>query len=84
MSLAQVRWHSPSTLAGLAPAQSGGDYPDVPESWNIFSIGRSPQDEDQLTEMLVWLVTAVPEVGSRIADLAFGFEPDPADLDVRT
>jgi len=43
---------------------------------NLFLLGRKPGLEDQLTEMLVWLVSAVPEVGDAIVQLAFG------DLDV--
>ena len=40
--------------------------------WNIFSIGRRKRNEDQLTEMLAWLVDAVPSVGRAIVGLAFG------------
>jgi hypothetical protein len=41
-------------------------------SWNLFRIGRRPADEDQLTEMLVWLAEAVPEVAEALLRLAFG------------
>jgi hypothetical protein len=47
-------------------------------SRNLFLLGRRPGFEDQLTEMLVWLISAVPEVGRAIVRLAFG------DLDVDT
>lgn len=33
------------------------------EAWNVFSMGRRPGDEDQLTEMVVWLASAVPFAG---------------------
>ena len=38
---------------------------------NLFLLGRRPGFEDQLTEMLVWLISAVPEVGGAIVQLAF-------------
>lgn len=41
-------------------------------SWNLFRIGRKAGDEDQLTEMLVWLAEAVPEVAAALLRLAFG------------
>jgi hypothetical protein len=47
-------------------------------SRNLFLLGRRPGYEDQLTEMLVWLISAVPEVGSAIVQLASG------DLDAGT
>jgi hypothetical protein len=47
-------------------------------SRNLFLLGRRPGFEDQLTEMLVWLMSAVPEVGGAIVQLAF------VDLDVGT
>jgi hypothetical protein len=50
----------------------------VPESSNIFSIGREPDAEDQLTEMLVWLVRRVPEAGLAVVRLALGI----SDLEV--
>lgn len=40
-------------------------------SWNLFRIGRKAGDEDQLTEMLVWLAEAVPEVAAALLRLAF-------------
>src|SRR3954452_14758108 len=45
---------------------------------NLFLLGRRPGYEDQLTEMLVWLMSAVPEVGGAVVQLAF------LDLDVET
>lgn len=45
-------------------------------SRNLFQLGRTPGLEDQLTEMLAWLVSAVPEAGNAMLELAFG------DLDV--
>ncbi len=39
--------------------------------WNLFRIGREPRNE-QLTEMLVWLADAVPEVRWALLRLAFG------------
>lgn len=57
----------------------------VPDVWNIFSIGRRRGDEDQLTEMLVWLATAVPEVAKALVRLALDdIEFDPAALDATT
>jgi hypothetical protein len=50
----------------------------MPESWNIFSIGRERGTEDQLTEMFVWLTSAVPNVGRSVVRLALG----DADLDL--
>lgn len=40
--------------------------------WNLFGIGRKAGDEDQLTEMLVWLADAVPEVAAALLRLTFG------------
>ena len=45
---------------------------------NLFLLGRRPGFEDQLTEMLVWPISAVPEVGGAIVQLAF------ADQDERS
>jgi hypothetical protein len=39
---------------------------------NIFLAGRLADDEDQLTEMLAWLVTVVPEAGRALCELATG------------
>jgi hypothetical protein len=39
--------------------------------WNVFAIGRRSHDEDQLTEMLAWLVARVPQVGHALIRLAF-------------
>lgn len=55
----------------------------MPEAWNLFAIGRRSRDEDQLTEMLAWLVDAVPEVGGAIVRLAFD-EPPHGSLTVTT
>jgi hypothetical protein len=54
-------------------------------SRNLFLLGRKPGFEDQLTEMLVWLVSAVPEVGAAIVQLAVD-DPDvgTAQLQVTT
>ena len=41
------------------------------KEWNLFRIGREPRNEDQLTEMLVWLATAVPAVAQALHQLAF-------------
>jgi hypothetical protein len=38
-------------------------------SRDLFLLARRPGLEDQLTEMLVWLISAVPYVGSAIARL---------------
>lgn len=43
----------------------------MPGVWNIFSIGRHPRNEDQLTEMLAWLIQAVPDIGHSLVGLAF-------------
>lgn len=54
-------------------------------SRNIFLFGRQPGMEDQLTEMLVWLISAVPEVGGAIVRLAFGdMSLDLSELEVTT
>jgi hypothetical protein len=45
---------------------------------NIFRLGRRSGDEDQLTEMLVWLVATIPMVG----DVLFRLAADGAGLDV--
>lgn len=41
-------------------------------AWNLFLIGRNAGNEDQLTEMLVWLAESVPEVATALDQLAFG------------
>jgi hypothetical protein len=46
---------------------------------NIFSIGRDPDAEDQLTEMLAWLASTVPGVIAELVGLAF--EPSPIAVD---
>lgn len=51
---------------------------------NIFTIGRIPDDEDQLTEMLAWLVSAVPDVGATVMRLALDDEIDPLAVTVTT
>lgn len=50
---------------------------------NVFSIGRRRGHEDQLTEMLVWLVEAVPEVGEELIRLCFGGDLGAEMKDVR-
>jgi hypothetical protein len=56
----------------------------MPSTWNIFSIGRKPRNEDQLTEMLVWLVGAVPEVGQALVSLALDGTRVDGDLEITT
>jgi hypothetical protein len=57
----------------------------VPGTQNIFLIGRESGAEDQLTEMLVWLTSAVPDVGAAVIRLAFGdIELDLAQLEAST
>jgi hypothetical protein len=57
----------------------------MPEPKNIFSIGRTPGDEDQLTEMLVWLSTAVAEVRAAVIGLAVpGIELDLSQIQAST
>jgi len=54
---------------------------------NLFSIGRVRHDEDQLTEMLAWLASAVPEVAGKLVELAFGSDvaaADSADVQIST
>lgn len=46
------------------------------QAWNIFSIGRTKHDEDQLTEMLAWLVACVPAIGHVLVRAAFGEQVD--------
>jgi hypothetical protein len=54
-------------------------------SRNIFLLGRQPGFEDQLTEMLVWLISAVPDVGHALVRLAFDdIDVDHGDLEVTT
>lgn len=45
------------------------------KSWNVFSIGRRADDEDQLTEMLAWLAATVPGVRAALMNLAFDEPP---------
>ncbi len=40
------------------------------ESQNLFTLGRNWGSEDQLTEMLAWLVALVPAVGAKLITLA--------------
>lgn len=40
------------------------------ESQNLFTLGRNWGSEDQLTEMLAWLVSVVPAVGEKLISLA--------------
>lgn len=56
----------------------------MPRIWNLFSIGRRRRNEDQLTEMLVWLVDAVPDVGRAILGLAFDDPQIDGDFEVST
>jgi hypothetical protein len=42
----------------------------MPNAWSIFAIGREQGKEDQLTEMLAWLIDAVPAVGRAVVGLA--------------
>jgi hypothetical protein len=48
----------------------------IPDPGNIFLVGRESGAEDQLTEMLVWLADAVPDVGAAVMRLGLG------DIDV--
>jgi hypothetical protein len=43
--------------------------PGVAQAPNIFRIGRISGHEDQLTNLLVWLVGAVPEVGAALISM---------------
>lgn len=51
---------------------------------NIFSLGRRAGAEDQLTEMLIWLIEAVPQVGEAIVRLAFESDQDASSMKVTT
>lgn len=52
---------------------------------NIFLLGRRESAEDQLTEMLVWLATAVPEVGLATVELGLpNMEVEPSTLTIST
>jgi hypothetical protein len=52
---------------------------------NLFLLGRRAGLEDQLTEMLIWLTSAVPEVGGATVQLAFGdIDVDLAQLEATT
>jgi hypothetical protein len=44
----------------------------MPNVRNLFLIGRDSDDEDQLTEMLFWLISALPDVGWELMEMAFG------------
>lgn len=47
------------------------------ESQNLFTLGRNLGSEDQLTEMLAWLVAIVPAVGAKLITLAIpGKDPE--------
>jgi hypothetical protein len=50
----------------------------MPQLRNVFLLGRQSGAEDQLTEMLVWLASAIAEVGAAVVRLALG----PADFDL--
>jgi hypothetical protein len=55
------------------------------EPKNIFSIGRTPADEDQLTELLVWLSSAVAEVRAAVIEMAMpGIELDLSQIQAST
>jgi hypothetical protein len=56
----------------------------VARAWNIFSIGREPRNENQLTQMLAWLADAVPAVRSALLELAFGERLDGVDVGITT
>src|SRR5688572_25703561 len=53
---------------------------------NLFLLGRSRNDEDQLTEMLFWLVEGEPAVQAAVISLAVGsLALDPGeDLETHT
>jgi hypothetical protein len=53
----------------------------VGEDQNIFTLGRTWDSEDQLTEMLAWLVSVVPAVGDKLISLAVPGE-DPQGMPV--
>jgi hypothetical protein len=53
-------------------------------NWNVFAIGRRKHDEDQLTEMLAWLVARVPQVGHALITLAFNADLGAADFTCTT
>jgi hypothetical protein len=53
-------------------------------AWNLFAIGRRRRNEDQLTEMLVWLIDAVPDVGKALLALAFDDAVLDGELNVTT
>jgi hypothetical protein len=56
----------------------------VASHWNIFSIGRRKRSEDQLTEMLAWLVDVVPQVGTALVAMAFDHDVSDGELRVTT
>lgn len=57
----------------------------MPTAWNLFRIGRQPRNEDQLTEMLVWLAGSVPAVCHALHQLAFeGGPPAAGEVTVTT
>lgn len=56
----------------------------MPKAWNIFSIGRRSGDEDQLTEMLAWLASAMPSVLATIVELALGEQREVGETRVTT
>lgn len=43
----------------------------VGDHQNLFTLGRVWQSEDQLTEMIAWLISVVPAVGAQLVSLVF-------------
>jgi hypothetical protein len=54
----------------------------MPNPANLFSVGRRRGDEDQLTNMLVWLASTVPAVRSALVELGLGTQADPPEFRV--
>jgi hypothetical protein len=52
--------------------------------WNLFMISRRQGDEDQLTEMLAWLASSVPEVRTALVEMGLDLSLDAEDITVRT
>jgi hypothetical protein len=56
----------------------------MPRGTNLFSIGRRRGDEDQLTNMVAWLASAVPDTRSALVELVLDGQYDVEEIDVRT
>src|SRR4051812_4041397 len=56
----------------------------MPSGMNLFSIGRRGGDEDQLTNMLAWLTSAVPDTRAALVQLVLEGRYEAEEIEVRT